>query len=90
MDVAGEVKKALVDLGIVVHRPAYATIEGWSLMTGMSRRSTYRALACGDLKAIKLGTRTLIDVEHGLAWLRSLPAAKIHAPSQRQSKAEAA
>jgi hypothetical protein len=31
----------------------------------------------GDLRAIKLGSRTLIDVDAGLAWLRALPSAKI-------------
>jgi hypothetical protein len=46
----------------------------------MSRTATYYALGRGDLKAIKVGARTLIDVEAGLAWLRSLPAAEIRAP----------
>jgi hypothetical protein len=43
----------------------------------MSRSSTYEALGRGDLRAIKLGTRTLIDVEHGFAWLASMPVAEI-------------
>ena len=57
--------------------PKYATISTWRELTGQSRTSTYEALADGKLRAIKLGKRTLIDVEHGLAWLRSLPAAQI-------------
>jgi hypothetical protein len=43
----------------------------------MSRSCAYEALGRGDLRAIKLGTRTLIDVDHGLAWLASMPAAEI-------------
>jgi len=54
----------------------------------MGRSSTYEALARGDLRAIKLGTRTLIDVAHGLAWLASLPAARIGATARSAHPAE--
>ncbi len=47
---------------------------------GMGRRTTYDELGLGNLKAIKVGARTLIDVEAGLAWLRSRPAAVIRGP----------
>jgi hypothetical protein len=39
----------------------------------MGRSVAYEELAKGNLQAVKLGKRTLIDVEHGLAWMRSLP-----------------
>ncbi len=61
------------------HTPRYVTIEGWRDLTGMSRSSTYRALAAGHLTAIKCGTRTLINADTGLVWLASLPAAVIKA-----------
>jgi hypothetical protein len=65
--------------------PKYAPIEpDWRVISGMSRRTTYEELGRGNLKAIKVGARTLIDVEAGLAWLRSLPPAKIRAPRERQ------
>ena len=57
--------------------PKYTTIAGWSSMTGMSRSNIYRAIGRGDLKAIKLGRATRIDVEHGMAWMRSLPKAQV-------------
>lgn len=60
--------------------PKYAPLPGWCALSGMSRTASYNALGRGDLKAIKVGSRTLIDVEAGLAWLRSLPAAQIRAP----------
>jgi hypothetical protein len=57
--------------------PKYAAVPAWLIVSGMTRTGTYAALARGDLRAIKQpgGRRTLIDVEHGLAWLRSQPAA---------------
>ena len=57
--------------------PKFGTIPHWLKLSGMSRTGCYNALARGDLKAIKLGNRTLIDIEAGLAWLRSLPAPQI-------------
>ncbi len=67
--------------------PKYATIENWLGISGMGRRSTYDELGRGNLKAIKVGARTLIDVEAGLAWLRSRPPAVIRAPRERQQAA---
>lgn len=57
--------------------PAFATVTGWGALSGMSRSSTYEALAAGHLRAVKLGARTLIDVQHGLRWVNSLPPATI-------------
>jgi hypothetical protein len=57
--------------------PRYAPITDWCAISGMGRSSVYEALGRGDLRAIKLGARTLIDVEAGLAWLASMPAAEI-------------
>jgi predicted DNA-binding transcriptional regulator AlpA len=65
--------------------PRYAPISDWCALTGMGRSSVYEALGRGDLKAIKLGVRTLIDVEHGLAWLASMPAAEITTGRTRRS-----
>jgi hypothetical protein len=60
--------------------PKFAPLAQWCMISGMSRTATYNALGRGDLKAIKVGSRTLLDVEAGLAWLRSLPSAQIRAP----------
>jgi len=66
-------------------RPAYATIDDWMMISGMGRRAVYDELGLGNLRAVKRGARTLVDVDHGLAWLRSLPPAKIRAPRLRQA-----
>jgi hypothetical protein len=49
----------------------------------MSRTGTYNALAQGWLRAIKQGAKTLIDVDHGLEWLRSQPEATFRPPAQK-------
>jgi hypothetical protein len=53
--------------------PAFATIDGWCQISGMSKTRTYDALSTGVLKGKKLAGRTLVDVPHGLQYLRSLP-----------------
>jgi len=53
----------------------------------MGRRATYDAMGRGDLRAVKAGTRTLVDVEAGLRWLHSLPPAKIRPQKRQQAEA---
>ena len=60
--------------------PKFAPLPQWCALSGMSRTATYNALGRGDLKAVKVGTRTLVDVDAGLAWLHSQPVAQIRAP----------
>lgn len=67
--------------------PARATITDWCALSGMGRSATYEALGRGDLRAVKLGARTLIDVAHGLAWLDSLPAATVRPHGASRGKA---
>jgi len=62
--------------------PKFAPIPVWCSVSGMGRTATYQALGRGELHAVKVGSRTLIDVEAGLAWLRSRPAAQIR-PAHR-------
>jgi hypothetical protein len=57
----------------------FAPLPVWQRISGMSRSGVYRALSEGHLKGIKLGKRLLVDVDYGLAWLRSLPPANIRA-----------
>lgn len=66
--------------------PARATVAAWCVLSGMSRSTTYEALGAGHLRAVKLGTRVLIDVPHGLAWLNSLPPATIRPRGANRAK----
>lgn len=65
----------------------FAGIDRWCEISGMGRTSTYQALAAGRLRAKKLGAKLLIDVEHGMRWVRSLPAADIRLPNSRRRSA---
>ena len=69
--------------------PAYATVPEWCRLSGVGRSSTYEALGAGHLRARKLGTRTLIDVAHGLAWLDSLPVATVRPHGASRAKTAA-
>src|SRR5215467_9406838 len=55
----------------------YAPMPDWFRISGIRRTATYEALGRGDLRAVKLNGRTLIDVPHGLAYLAQLPEAVI-------------
>jgi hypothetical protein len=57
--------------------PRYASISDWVALSGVSRSVTYEMLGRGELRAVKLGVKTLIDVEHGLVHIASLPPADI-------------
>ncbi len=68
-------------------RPAYADVQTWETISGISRRVTYELLGSGALRAIKRGKSTLIDVDHGLRYLASLPPAQIKPPRQSARRA---
>ena len=59
----------------------YVTLQGWMAISAMSRDATYKALSRGNLKAKKLGRRIVIDLAHGLEYMRSLPDADIRLAS---------
>lgn len=60
----------------------FATFDGWERISGMGKSRTYLAITDGLIKAVKLGGRTMIDVESGLAYMRSLPPAVIRIKSR--------
>jgi len=68
----------------------YAPLSDWFVISGVRRTRTYELLALGLLRAIKLNNRTLIDVEHGLAYLATLPTARITTGRNRRAQAVAA
>jgi hypothetical protein len=57
--------------------PKFGPISVWTAICGMSRSGTYEAPGDGRLRAVKLDSKTLVDFEHELAYLASLPAAEI-------------
>ncbi|WP_376092793.1 hypothetical protein ACE7GA_24320 [Roseomonas sp. CCTCC AB2023176] len=57
-------------------------IPTWCTISDMSRSATYREIAKGNLKAVRMNGTTFVDAEAGITWMRSLPAAPIR---QRQA-----
>lgn len=55
----------------------FVTIEGFKDQTGIGRTRAYYLLGEGSLRAIKVGKRTLIDMDHALNWLNNRPTANI-------------
>lgn len=60
----------------------YCSITHWTkhLVPGFSRSRLFECFASGDIRAVKLGRRTMVEVESGLAYMRKLPKAEFHAP----------
>jgi excisionase family DNA binding protein len=56
-------------------QPRYAPYDDWCRLSGLGLTTTRELIAAGELKAIKVGKRTLVDVEFGLAWLANRPSA---------------
>ena len=53
--------------------PKYESIADWRRRSGMSITAIYAALGENHFSAIKLGRKTVIDVEAALAWLATQP-----------------
>lgn len=58
-------------------RPRYASIDAFCDLSGLGRSNVYQRLSGGDFLAVKVGRKTLIDVDHALNWIASQPRAAI-------------
>ena len=56
--------------------PKYGKMSVWCALSGWGRTKSYEELASGVLRAKKFGKTTLIDIEHGLGVIESLPDAE--------------
>lgn len=52
---------------------AYVTIQSFSKISGLGQTSIYAALRRGDLRAIRVGRRTLINTAQAMQWLEAQP-----------------
>ncbi len=64
--------KCLPERGAVT--PSLFSPESFAQSLGISRATVYRAMKAGDLKAKKLGRRTVIEPSAGQAYIAALPA----------------
>ncbi len=59
-------------------RPIYATVDDFCKLSGIGRTTLYAALRDGHVHAKKVGTRTLINIGSGLAWIEGKPDYQAH------------
>ena len=64
-------------LGTTLKFPAYAVMKEAVQISGMSKSAIYEKLGDKAFRAIKVNSRTLIDVQSMLDWMSKLPEAKI-------------
>lgn len=57
-----------------MQQPPFLTIEEFRAWSRLGRTKIYELLASGELKAIKVGRRTLISGEAAQAWFDAQPA----------------
>jgi hypothetical protein len=57
--------------------PRYAPIPRAIEITGLGRSSIYKFAAQGKLRLVKAGGRTLVDMDHAMQWMATLPRAEI-------------
>jgi excisionase family DNA binding protein len=61
--------------------PRYAPIPRAIEITGLGRSTIYKLAGQGKLRLIKAGGRTLVDMDHAMQWMATLPPANI-APAE--------
>lgn len=57
--------------------PRYAPIPRAIEITGLGRSTIYKLAGQGKLRLVKAGGRTLVDMEHAMHWMATLPVANI-------------
>lgn len=65
--------------------PQYAPIPRATAILGIGRSTLYAEAGRGNIRLIKAGGRTLVDIPHALEWMAKLPLARISPPYRRQS-----
>jgi hypothetical protein len=63
--------------------PLFAPIPDALRIAGFKRGKLYELLGVGRVRAVKCGTRTLIDLRSLRAYLENLPAARIRPQGRR-------
>ncbi len=67
--------------------PAFASVDDWCRISGLSRSRTYVLITTGDLIARKIGGRTFVDVKAGLEFMHAAPRVTAHIGSAAQAGA---
>jgi excisionase family DNA binding protein len=62
---------------VVAAHPPFVAVKQACALGGFGRSKLYELMGLGRVRAVKLGTRTLIETATLLAYLKSLPTAQI-------------
>jgi len=65
-------------------RPKYAPIPQACEILGFKRSKLYELARQGNLRIIKIGSRSLVDIDHALKFMESLPEADLSESKQGQ------
>jgi excisionase family DNA binding protein len=60
--------------------PRYAPVSAACDYLGFRRSKLYELAGAGVIRIVKVGGRSLVDMEYALAWMATLPAAAIAPP----------
>jgi excisionase family DNA binding protein len=74
---------------IVAPLPPFVPVKEACVVGGFGRSKLYEVVGAGRVRAVKLGSKTLIDTASLLTYLESLPAAQIR-PAKPKGTARAA
>lgn len=66
--------------------PLYATVPNAVVILGIGRTKIYDYAGRGLIRIVKVGNRSLVDIDHALSWMSTLPLAEI-APQNRKPAA---
>jgi len=55
----------------------YMPINPFCALSGLGRTTLYARMSTGEIRAVKVGRRTLVDVEQALGWLASRPQVRL-------------
>ena len=72
--VAAHIREAHIT-GFYAMAPMYASVQDLTTIIGLGRTSIYEMLARGELRAIKIGKRTLVDVAAARQFMAAQPVA---------------
>jgi excisionase family DNA binding protein len=64
--------------------PRYASVNKACDILGFGRSKLYELAGEGTLRIVKVGGRSLVDIEAALAWMAALPVASI-APLRKEA-----
>lgn len=64
--------------------PKFASIPKACEILGFSRSKLYELVALRSLRLVKVGNRSLVDMDHALNWMATLPEAQI-SPAYRRN-----